>query len=64
MTVAAPPATRAPLAEPEEVAAYLRITTKTLAQWRWRQTGPAYKKVGGDIRYDWADIDAWLTVSA
>lgn len=59
-TTSSPAVTRVPLAEPCEVASYLRITEKTLAQWRWRKTGPAYIKVGGEVRYAWAAVDAWL----
>jgi hypothetical protein len=51
-----------PLATPEEVAAHLRRPPKTLAEWRSRGRGPRYFKLeGGQIRYDWADVRAWLT---
>lgn len=50
------------LATPEEVAAYLNdIPVKTLAKWRSDGTGPRYTKVGRHVRYDWADVRAWLT---
>jgi len=44
----------------EEVAALLRIPTGTLYQWRSRRTGPKSLKVGRYLRYEPADIRAWL----
>jgi hypothetical protein len=52
--------TRTPLAKPGEVADYLQKPEKTLAEWRYRGIGPKYRTVGRDVRYDWADVDAWL----
>ena len=50
-----------PLATPEDVARYLnKIPVKTLAQWRSKGTGPQYQKIGRHVRYDWADVHAWL----
>lgn len=51
--------TREPLALPPEVAARLRVTEQTLANWRWRRTGPPWTKVGGRVRYDWDGVTAW-----
>lgn len=63
-TPGAPPA-RSPLAEPSEVASYLKVTEKTLAQWRWRKTGPTWLKVGArEVRYRWEEVDAWLASRA
>jgi hypothetical protein len=54
-----------PLGTPEEVAAFLRKPSKTLAEWRSRGCGPRYFKLGnGHIRYDWADVRAWLAEQA
>jgi len=55
-----PTTTRTPLATPDEVAEHLRKPVKTLAEWRYRGIGPRYRTVGRDVRYDWADVDAWL----
>lgn len=34
---------------------------KILAEWRSRGRGPEYFKIeGGQVRYDWADVRAWL----
>jgi Helix-turn-helix domain len=50
-----------PLATPDEVAAYIRRPPRLLADWRSRGRGPDYIKIeGGQIRYDWSDVRAWL----
>jgi len=49
------------LATSPEVAEYLRQSVKTLANWRSQGKGPKYSKPGGhDVRYDWADVRAWV----
>jgi excisionase family DNA binding protein len=45
----------------DEVAAFLGIPPSTLYQWRHRRTGPRSFKVGRHLRYDPADVRAWLT---
>ena len=40
-------------------AVYLGLRKKTLAQWRWRGTGPRYVK-RGRIYYFKDDLDEWL----
>ena len=50
-----------PLATPEDLAEFLNgIPVKTLAQWRSKGIGPKYRKVGRHVRYDWADVHAWV----
>jgi predicted DNA-binding transcriptional regulator AlpA len=49
-----------PLGTPEQVADYLQIPVKTLAEWRSKGTGPQDRKVGVHVRYDWADVGKWL----
>ena len=50
-----------PLAMPDEVAAHLKRPPKTLAEWRSQGRGPRYFKLeNGQVRYDWADVRAWL----
>ena len=49
-----------PLGTPEQVADYLQKPVKTLAEWRSHGDGPRYFKVGRNVRYDWADVRAWL----
>ena len=50
---------RQPLATPEEVAEYLRVTVKTLKNWRCLRTGPRFTKAGRLVRYRWVDVDKW-----
>lgn len=49
-----------PLATAPEVAEYLRLDTQRLSQLRSQGGGPAYVKIGRDVRYNWRDVDAWL----
>lgn len=51
---------RRPLALRQEVADYLRIPVKTLAQWAYLGVGPPYQKVGRHTRYRWSDVEQWL----
>ena len=48
------------LQTPAELAAQLRVTHETLANWRAKQAGPRFLRVGGQIRYRLLDVDAWL----
>ena len=43
-----------------EAALYLRISKSWLDQGRSQGTGPAFHRVGGAIRYQKRDLDAWL----
>jgi excisionase family DNA binding protein len=51
---------KASLGAPVQVAEYLQIPDKTLAEWRSRGIGPRYHKVGRYVRYRWSDVEAWL----
>ncbi len=53
-------ATLAELWSVEEVSAFLRVPVGTLYQWRYRRIGPRAFKVGRRLRYDPADVRAWL----
>lgn len=55
---------RRPLATSAEVAAYLRRTVGTLANWRYQGVGPTWIKTGGAVRYRWSDIERWLESQA
>ncbi|MDG4809930.1 helix-turn-helix domain-containing protein [Micromonospora sp. WMMD1120] len=55
---------RRPLASATEVSDYLQVPVATLHQWRHKGTGPKCSKVGRWLRYDWADVDAWLADQA
>lgn len=59
--IAHPPATRSELMTPQEVAHYLRVDTKTLANWRYLGRGPAYVKDGGVVRYTRDAFAAYLS---
>lgn len=48
------------LATPPEVAEYLGIPVKTLAEWRSQGKGPEWRKVGRHARYRWADVEKWV----
>ncbi|BAH52231.1 helix-turn-helix transcriptional regulator [Rhodococcus opacus] len=51
---------RLPLATPSEVAEFRRITEASLAQERYKGTGPKFRKLGRKVFYDWADVYAWV----
>lgn len=36
------------------------VPAKTLAQWRWLETGPPYYKLGRRVYYPLAELDTWL----
>jgi excisionase family DNA binding protein len=58
----------APIAKPslndllksEEVASLTGLSLETLAQWRSQRRGIPYLKVGRAVRYDPADVQAYL----
>lgn len=52
------------MATTEELANHLHVPEGTLKQWRWLGTGPKFYTVGRHVRYDWADVDAWLADNA
>ena len=48
----------------EQVADFLGVPVNTLYQWRHKGTGPSAFRVGRFLRYDPADVRAWLQASA
>ena len=46
-----------------EAAELLRLKPKTLARWRWDGKGPAYRKIGGAVRYSATDLQAFVEAS-
>jgi hypothetical protein len=48
----------------EETADYLRVTVKTLHNWRSRHVGPPATKVVGGLRYRRSTVDRWLAQGA
>ncbi|WP_341933759.1 helix-turn-helix domain-containing protein [Microbacterium sp. LWO14-1.2] len=49
---------------PVEAAALLRVSEKTLANWRASQRGPAFRKVGRVVRYARTDVESYPTSRA
>lgn len=43
-----------------ELAAFLQVDTERLYEMRAKGTGPAFVKIGRDVRYAWPDVLAWL----
>lgn len=43
-----------------ETGKYLKRPAGTLSQWRYLGRGPAYIRVGREVRYRKSDLDAWL----
>jgi excisionase family DNA binding protein len=58
------PGRRAPLATPAEVAAYLRVSERTLEDWAYRERGPQFSHVGQQRRYRWEDVERYLAERA
>ena len=48
------------LLRPEEVANLTGLSLETLAQWRSQKRGISYLKIGRAVRYDAADVQAYL----
>ena len=48
------------LATVDEVAAFLRVPTKTLYRWRYAGHGPPAYRVGRHLRFRWEDVETWL----
>jgi hypothetical protein len=44
----------------QELEIRAKISSRTLRNWRNRRIGPPFIKVGKQILYKWADIEAWL----
>lgn len=42
-----------------QAAELLGIAPKTLERWRWAGRGPAFRKLGGAVRYDTRDLEHW-----
>ena len=44
----------------EALAEYLGVPKRTIYAWRYRGTGPVGIKLGGHVRYRWAEVEKWL----
>lgn len=51
------------LLSPSQVAELLKVTTNTLAIWRFHRRGPSYLKIGRQVRYPLEDIEQFLDAS-
>ena len=51
-----------PFLTTREAAAYLRITVRTMENWRWSNDGPEYRKHGGTVVYHIDDLNGFSTV--
>ncbi|MDO3647672.1 DNA-binding protein [Nocardia mangyaensis] len=47
------------LLKPHQLATRWEMSTASLAQWRYLGRGPAYFKVGANVRYKLADVLAY-----
>jgi excisionase family DNA binding protein len=43
-----------------EVAAYLKVSERTLDDWAYRGGGPEFSRVGQQRRYRWEDVDRYV----
>ncbi len=43
-----------------EAARILAMQVTTLRRWRWAGKGPRFVKIGAAVRYDWADLTAFI----
>ena len=54
------PERRSPLATSAEVAAYLRVSERTVEDWAYKDTGPPFTYAGAQRRYKWEDVEKYL----
>ena len=48
------------LLSPDDLAADLKVSPRTLAKWRCNGRGPQYIRLGHAVRYRQQDVYAWL----
>lgn len=48
---------------PDELAAILGVTRKTLGEWRRLKKGPDYVRVEKNILYRQRDVEAWMDLN-
>jgi predicted DNA-binding transcriptional regulator AlpA len=49
-----------PVVTETEAARILGLSVKTLRRWRWAGKGPRFLKIGAAVRYDLADLEAYI----
>lgn len=47
------------LRTPSQAARFLKVSVKTLANWRVKGTGPGFLKIGSRVVYDFAELKAF-----
>lgn len=52
-----------PLLKEHQAASYLSLEVATLRRWRWAGKGPRFVKIEGAVRYDPADLAAFVEAS-
>lgn len=45
----------------KEAASLLKVSLRTVQNWRYDKNGPPYTKIGGTIRYRRSEVLAWLS---
>jgi predicted DNA-binding transcriptional regulator AlpA len=50
--------------KPQEVADRLGVAVHTLSNWRARDVGPSYIKIGRMVRYREGDLAAWMLANS
>ena len=53
---------QSPFLTTKEAADYLRISVRTMENWRWSNDGPEYRKHGGTVVYHIDDLNDFSTV--
>ncbi|MSS84984.1 helix-turn-helix domain-containing protein [Actinomycetaceae bacterium WB03_NA08] len=48
---------------PQECADHMKVSLRTLQDWRSRKVGPPFHKVGKTVRYHIEEVDEWLLKS-
>jgi|RhiMetdeSRZDD1v2_1073273.scaffolds.fasta_scaffold1668973_2 predicted site-specific integrase-resolvase len=51
------------LLKENEAADRLSLEVATLRRWRWSGKGPRFLKIGGAVRYETTDLDAFIEAS-
>ena len=46
--------------KPAKAAEKIGVTVPTMANWRWKEVGPPFYRIGGLILYADDEIDAWI----
>ncbi|RVA12944.1 DNA-binding protein [Mesorhizobium sp. M7A.F.Ca.US.002.01.1.1] len=49
------------LMTPAQSARFLKVSVKTLANWRVKGCGPSFKKIGGSVVYDFTELKSFVT---